>query len=139
MRFCRFFNCHKFRRYCTGTAQVRALNTVLRLNTLRSCFFVCTGWCSGVGEPQGHQWQGGGGLCHPVPVHQHRVRYGLQGGAHCHHQGSRLPHPGNHVTSGNHVTREPMYQYTNTVFAMDSKEVHTATIRVPVFLTLGTM
>jgi hypothetical protein len=29
-----------------------------------------------------------------------------------------------------------MYQYTNTVFAMDSKEVHTATIRVPVFLTL---
>ncbi len=31
------------------------------------------------------------------------------------------------------------YQYTNTVFAMDSKEVHTATIRVPVFLTLGTM
>jgi len=29
------------------------------------------------------------------------------------------------------------YQYTNTVFALDSKEVHTATLRVPVFLTLG--
>lgn len=29
------------------------------------------------------------------------------------------------------------YQYTNTVFALDSKEVHTATMRIPVFLTLG--
>jgi len=29
------------------------------------------------------------------------------------------------------------YQYTNTVFALDSKEVHTATMRVPVFLTLA--
>jgi len=30
------------------------------------------------------------------------------------------------------------YQYTNTVFALDSKEVHTATMRIPVFLNLGT-
>merc|ERR1719431_1440562 len=29
------------------------------------------------------------------------------------------------------------YQYTNTVFALDSKEVHTATMRIPVFLNLG--
>jgi len=31
------------------------------------------------------------------------------------------------------------YHYTNTVFALDSKEVHTATMRIPVFLTLGTI
>jgi len=30
------------------------------------------------------------------------------------------------------------YQYTNTVFALDSKGVQTATLRVPVFLNLGT-
>ncbi|XP_023325806.1 dynactin subunit 4 isoform X3 [Eurytemora carolleeae] len=29
------------------------------------------------------------------------------------------------------------YQYTNTVFALDSKEIHTATVRIPVFLTLS--
>lgn len=29
------------------------------------------------------------------------------------------------------------YQYTNTVFALDSKEVHTATMKIPVFLNLG--
>jgi len=29
------------------------------------------------------------------------------------------------------------YHYTNTVFALDSKEVHTATMRIPVFLSLG--
>merc|ERR1740131_804105 len=28
------------------------------------------------------------------------------------------------------------YQYTNTVFQIDSKEVHTATMRIPVFITL---
>lgn len=31
------------------------------------------------------------------------------------------------------------YQYTNTVFALDSKEVHKATMRIPVFLTIGAM
>merc|ERR1711915_438104 len=31
------------------------------------------------------------------------------------------------------------YHYPNTVFALDSKEVHTATMRIPVFLTLGTI
>lgn len=31
------------------------------------------------------------------------------------------------------------YQYTNTVFALDSKEVHTATMRIPVFLTIGVL
>jgi len=29
------------------------------------------------------------------------------------------------------------YQYTNTVFQIDSKEVHTATMRIPVFIRLG--
>jgi len=29
------------------------------------------------------------------------------------------------------------YQYTNTVFALDTKEVHTATLRIPVYLALG--
>jgi len=31
------------------------------------------------------------------------------------------------------------YQYTNTVFALDTKEVHTATMRMPVFITLGSV
>jgi len=31
------------------------------------------------------------------------------------------------------------YHYTNTVFALDSKEVHTATMRIPVFLSLGSI
>jgi len=31
------------------------------------------------------------------------------------------------------------YHYTNTVFALDSKEVHTATMRIPVFLNLGSI
>merc|ERR1712029_612132 len=31
------------------------------------------------------------------------------------------------------------YQYTNTVFALDTKEVHTATMRIPVFIALGSV
>jgi len=31
------------------------------------------------------------------------------------------------------------YQYTNTVFALDTKEVHTATMRIPVFIAIGSV
>jgi len=31
------------------------------------------------------------------------------------------------------------YQYTNTVFALDTKEVHTATMRIPVFISIGSV
>lgn len=31
------------------------------------------------------------------------------------------------------------YQYTNTVFALDTKEVHTATMKIPVFINVGSV
>jgi len=45
-----------------------------------------------------------------------------------------IPREGGKVVVGFGI----QYQYTNTVFALDSKEVHTATMRIPVFLNLGT-